>query len=250
MNKITALLCLIVLLFSACKKNLYNYSNDLQSEELEVEEVDFEYLTAKVKIVYQDGKNDLKGTTDIRIKKDSIIWFSASKVGIEGVRGIVTTDSLVILDKIKKTYSVYNFDELSELFQFNINYQLIQSAITGNLTFPYEKSNIQKLPEYFNYQQKEGKFLFDSYIGRKSMKVEKLVVKDMESQNTLQVVYENFQEIDEQILPFKVFSSFNYFNKTSGLNNKTIVNIVYNKASVVKKPLRFSFRIPQKYEKK
>jgi len=250
MNKITVLLCLLLLVFSACKKDLYTF-DDNASNEINVVETDFEYLTAKIKIDFQDGRKDLKASADLRIKKDSIIWFSVTPgLGIEASRGILTKDSLVIINKIDKVYSVLDFEELSERFKFEIDFHLVQSAILGNLIFPYENTRVSRLPDYFNYKQTKGKFLFDNFIGTSSNKIEKLLVKDLETQNTLQVIYKNFQEIDGQILPYQVFSSFNYFKASSATNKKTIVNIVYNKASIEKKPLRFPFRIPQKYEKK
>lgn len=248
MNKSAIYLCLSIFLFSACKKNIYTFDQTL--ENLEVNETDFEYLSAKVKIEYQDDIRDLRTSSNLLMKKDSIIWFTAIKGPVEVSRGIFTQDSVVILDKIKKTYSIYNYEELSQKIDFELDFSLIQSAVIGNLIFPYEKENVQTTEEYFNYKKREGRFVFDNYIGRESMKIEKVVVQDMETQHTLQVDYKNFQLVEEQVLPYEVFSTFNYFSKNTSTNKKTIVNITFNKVSIEKKPLRFSFRIPKKYERK
>ena len=248
MNKSAIYLCLSIFLFSACKKNIYTF--DQAVADLEVNETEFEYLSAKVKIDFQDDIRDFKTSSSLMMKKDSIIWFNAVKGPYEVSRGIFTQDSVVILDKLKKTYSIYNYKELSEKIDFELNFKLIQAAIIGNLIFPYEQENVESTEQFFNYKKREGRFVFDNYIGRKSMKIEKMVVQDMETQHTLQVDYKNFQLIEDQLLPYEVFATFNYFSKNTSSNKKTIVNITFNKASIEKKPLRFPFRIPQKYERK
>ncbi|MEL7144852.1 MAG: DUF4292 domain-containing protein [Bacteroidota bacterium] len=248
MNKSAIYLCLSILLFSACKKNIYTF--DQTVEDLQVNETDFEYLSAKVKIDYQDDLKDFKTTSSLMMRKDSIIWFNAVKGPLEVSRGIFTQDSVVILDKVKKTYVIYNYEELSEKIDFELNFKLIQAAVIGNLIFPFEKEKVATTEEFYNYKRRDGRFVFDNYIGRKSMKIEKMVVQDMDTQHTLQVDYKNFQLVDEQLLPYEVFSTFNYFSRNTSTNKKTIVNITFNKASIEKKPLRFSFRIPQKYERK
>ncbi|MEL6561427.1 MAG: DUF4292 domain-containing protein [Bacteroidota bacterium] len=249
MNKNTIYLCLMILVLSACKKNIYDFSQQ-EADELEIKEVEFEYLSAKMKVEYQDDKNDFKTSASLLMKKDSVIWFSMTKGPLEVSRGMFTKDSLVILDKVNKQYSVYNFEELSKEVDFELDFGLIQSAVLGNLIFPYDKENISRQGDYYDYKKRKGRFVIDNYIGTNSMKIEKLIVQDMETQHTLQVDYKNFQLVEEQLLPYEVFSTFNYFSKNTSTNKKTIVNITFNKVTIEKKPLRFSFRIPQRYERK
>ena len=192
MNKNTIYLCLMILVFSACKKNIYDFSQQ-EADELEIKEVEFEYLSAKMKVEYQDDKNDFKTSASLLMKKDSVIWFSMTKGPLEVSRGMFTKDSLVILDKVNKQYSVYNFEELSKEVDFELDFGLIQSAVLGNLIFPYDKENISRQGDYYDYKKRKGRFVIDNYIGTNSMKIEKLIVQDMETQHTLQVDYKNFQ---------------------------------------------------------
>ena len=239
----------MILVFSACKKNIYDFSQQ-EADELEIKEVEFEYLSAKMKVEYQDDKNDFKTSASLLMKKDSVIWFSMTKGPLEVSRGMFTIDSLVILDKVNKQYSVYNFEELSKEVDFELDFGLIQSAVLGNLIFPYDKENISETDLYYDYKKRDGRFVIDNFIGKNSMKIEKLVVQDMQTQHALQVDYKNFQQVEEQLLPYEVFSTFYYFSKNTSTNKKTIVNITFNKVTIEKKPLKFSFRIPQKYERR
>lgn len=242
-------MCLMIFVFSACKKNIYTFDPQAAAK-LVVKEVEFEYLSAKMKIDYQDDNNDFKTSANLMMKRDSIIWFSMVKGPLEVSRGIFTKDSLVILDKVNKKYSIYNFKELSKKVEFELNFDLIQSAVLGNLIFPYDKESISESGEFYDYKKRKGRFIIDNFIGKNSMKIEKLVIQDMETQHALQVDYKNFQLVDDQVLPYEVFSTFNYFSKNTSTNKKTIVNITFNKATIEKKPLKFSFRIPQRYERK
>jgi hypothetical protein len=72
---------------------------------------------------------------NIRMKKDSIIWLSVTGVGLEVARGIITPDSIVFMDKIHKDYFVFNYEQLSKQYNFDLNFALLQSVIIGNLPF-------------------------------------------------------------------------------------------------------------------
>ncbi len=246
MNKILILLTCCCLVFSACKRSVYSLDN--VDKDLKVTETEFDYLSAKVKIEYQDGLNDVDATTNIRMKNDSIIWFSMTPgLGIEASRGIITTDSIVILDKIKKTYSIYTFEEVSQILKIDLNFKLVQSAILGNLIFPYSEEEIKRSGKFFTYKQEVGRFMFDNFIGNESRKIEKLKITDQSNNNSLVVDYANFQIVDDQLLPYEVKAHFDYFEPNEGVNKYTVVDIVYNKAVIENKPLRFPFNIPQKY---
>ena len=67
---------------------------------VKVQEIAFDYLTAKSKFSLRSSTQDFENTNvNIRIKKDSLIWLSVTGVGFEVGRGLITPDSIVFLDK-------------------------------------------------------------------------------------------------------------------------------------------------------
>ena len=238
-------LLLFVLLFSSCNrsiKNLFDRNNNV----LEVNEVDFDYLSAKAKVAYQSEKN-LSLTANFRIRKDSVIWISLSPgLGIEAARILVAHDSIFVINKLDKTVELLDYASVSKDFVFDINSQLIQSVILGNLIFPYEREQVVRSDETFTYATRSGSYRFENFIGSLSKKLEKIEVRDNVTKNEVSVGYQNFQLVGDQIFPFKINAVLEYGGTTK--KEDTLVDIEFNKIEIEDKPLKFPFNIPQRYE--
>ena len=102
-------LFLLVISISSCKRGLFRPVLEGESATLEINEFDYDYLKAKAKFRYNDGKEDLKATANFRIKKDSLIWMSISaSLGIEAARVMINKDSMAIMDRLNKQYTRSN----------------------------------------------------------------------------------------------------------------------------------------------
>jgi hypothetical protein len=65
---------LLVLGLSSCNKRFSFFNSD--PSKLKIKNLDFEYLALRTKIKYKNDNKSQKATANIRIKKDSLIWFS------------------------------------------------------------------------------------------------------------------------------------------------------------------------------
>jgi hypothetical protein len=98
--------------------------------------IDFNTFSAKVKIEYQDKEGGDQGTANIRIAKDSIIWVQVTgPFGAEGFRLMVTPDSVVLMNKLKKTVQYRTIGYLQELTQIPFDFATLQDFIVGNPIF-------------------------------------------------------------------------------------------------------------------
>lgn len=238
---------LLVLILFGCNKKFSDILARVPGN-LVVNEADFEYLSTKAKIDFDGNNTNISGVANIRIKKDSIIWLSVSPgLGVEVGRVMIDKDSVRILDKINKEYRAFSFTELSKTLEIDVSYRLVESVLLGNLIYPYEKEKLVKAGESFTYFQQHGVFNFESFIGVKTRKLEKVQVADTLTGNTISVNYGDFQLVDEQIFPFKLMAKINYQKKDK---SATEVDIEYKQATIEKKPLKFPFNVPQRYEHK
>jgi hypothetical protein len=253
-NKLLPLAGLITLIvFVSCSKKLA-YFDFLERNKLDVQEISFDYFSTKTKINYVEGDNKINANANIRIRKDSIIWFSLTPaLGIEAARGIITKDSLTIVDRLNKVYFVYTYAALSEKYNFNINYELLESIMLGNPPRNiHENVKVVREADYAMVEQKEGDVTFDNYISTKTSKLEKLDIVDGPTSNTLNIAYSDFQVVDEfHIFPFQSLISLTYNKPGTAEAFKTQIEIEHNKADVEDgKKMKFPFNIPQKYERK
>jgi len=247
MNSRVGILILALAALTGCNKKLSGIF-DRNTTKLVVNDVRFDYLSSKAKIDYESDVQSVSGTANIRIKKDSIIWISLSPgLGIEAARVQVTEDSVVLLDKVNKAYYIYDFPSLSKKLKFDLNYHLVESVVLGNLIYPYDREKVVKNPKSFAYNQQHSQFYFENFIGVESMKLEKIQVTDTLTKNTISVNYADFQLVEEEIFPFLIDAVLSYSDKKT---SPVKVNIEYKQTAIEKKPLKFPFNIPQRYEHK
>ena len=246
MNKWIILSLVGLTLLSSCAKKagaIFSRNRD----KLEVVDPEFEYLSAKAKFKFKDKKKSVNATANFRMKKDSIIWISASMLGIEGARVLIDNSHVRIIDRLKKEYYEYTFEELSTLYDFDFNYQMIQSVILGNLIEPYKKQRVEKSDRYFFYTESKGVYLFENFIGAKSMKLEKVQVYDESSKNSISVNYSDFTLVDGEIFPNEISAVIDY---EAERKSNTEIKISYNKLVIEKGPISFPYSVPSRYEKK
>jgi hypothetical protein len=249
MNKLL-LFFTVLLLVSGCNSKFSKFGS--KRDKLNLNNLEYNNISLKSRIKYKDENRDLKATANIRIKRDSIIWFSLSPgLGIEAARGVVTKDSIVVLDKIHKEYQVLRISEMSEKFHFNFDLNLIESILIGNLIWPIENNDeIKKEDGYFKVKKTEGDLSILNYIGASSMKLEKLGAVSDSSANGLNIQYSEFQEINDKDVPSEILMQINYKSKRNRASKTSKVYIKHSRITLDKENMNFSFHIPSKYVEK
>lgn len=142
----------IAIALSACaKKNEIAKPQKLQSKspkylvkQLIENEQEFDYLFAKftARTNFDNKKLNFKGS--IRIKSDSIIWLSFTKLGgIELVRMVLTKDSLKFINKWDKEYYKGKLSDLTEIGGINVEFKVLEELFTGE-PFDFDPSGKYK----------------------------------------------------------------------------------------------------------
>jgi len=241
------LIFLSLIILQSCSKKISVFSKSYSAKDLTIENIDFDYLTIKSKIIFKETHKTTKAGALMRIKKDSVIWFNLTgALGVQGVRGIITKDSVKIINRVDKTYYLYDFEEVSKEFKFPIDFNLIQSMIVGDMPKPLDDSNsIRKNGERFVIKQDIEDIRIINYVNQQTMKLEEVNVTEKETDNSLKLLYKDFKNVNEQGLPFAIFISLLHHNEFGVI--ETQLNIAHIKAEASDKPLRFPFSIPKKY---
>lgn len=241
-----------LLLFTACSKKVVPpppTKTIIPSSALSIEEIDFEYLHGKARMVLKDGSKEQEVKTNIRIRKDSVIWMNFTVIGVQGGRALINQDSITIISNVKKEYYVFDFKELSKKLNVEINYQIIQSAMLGNLLMTKsENDSVEESGGTYLLKQTSGHVEILNFISAATNKIQKVELKENNTHNSVTINYANFQPLENKIFPYD--GTINVFYKAaSGLLNTTII-FEYNKAEVGDKELKFPFNIPKKYDRR
>ncbi|MBO0949620.1 DUF4292 domain-containing protein [Fibrella forsythiae] len=216
-----------------------------------VAEIDFTYLTAKSKLSFKNKTQDISNANlNLRVRKDSLIWISISKLGIEAVRALITRDSVEIMDKLERRYAVYDFPTLSRQFNFDMNFDLLQALIVGNLPLPKRPAQkIKKERDYLLLRQSAGKVLVENYIGENDRKLKRLMVTEQPTKNALRLDYEDFNMLNNFLFPYSSLVTLDYQSQADGQFYQTLIQIKHNKVELIDKDPGFPFSIPAKYQR-
>lgn len=250
----------LLLFLNSCSKKTLSFKDAAEAEDFSVDNVDFKYMTTSSKIRFSNDDKNLSATANIRLKKDSIIWVSVTPgFGIEAARGIITLDSVIFINRMNKEYAAFDFKELSKEFNFNINYNLLQSVILGNMPVPPDDDDlVKKESDYFLVKQQNGDITISNFVDARSLKLERISMLDRGKEevfgktrtrnNELVLTYSDFQQLEDQVFPFENFATLNY--QRNGEKRRTEIDIQHKKASISNEALRFPFSVPKKYVQK
>jgi hypothetical protein len=216
-----------------------------------VRNIEFEYFRSRSRVTYTDASNNHTATVDIRIRRDSLIWLSISKLGIEGARGLITPDSIFVLDRLNNQLQVYDFPSLSKKFNTPITFGFLQAAILGNLPETDAGDHGMKVAKENNFyllRQEHDSVVTDNFVGQDDLKLKRMVMVEKQTGNSLNLNYENFNALGNFLFPYSSTISLNYQSAEGIL--RTVVTIQHTKAEISDKDLQFPFVVPPKYERK
>lgn len=245
MNKLIYFALIFIVVLSSCNRNISAVFT--RKEKLEIIDPVFDYMSSKAKFKFDHDGKKVSATANFRVKKDSIIWISVSGFGLEAARIFINKDQVKVLDRLNKQYYEYTFNELSEEYNFDFNFKMIQSVLLGNLIDPYQNQKYQKTNKYFTYNEVQGNYKFQNFIGNTTLKLEKVSVVDETSKNTISVNYGDFVHVENQIFPNEISAVIDYASESKP---NTEISISYNKMEIESSPLKFPYSVPNKYEKK
>lgn len=98
--------------------------------------IDYKTFGAKVKFDYQGANDENHATAFIHMRKDSIIWISVTgPLNYEGVRLLITKDSVKIINYLDHTYQFKTVAYIQELIDVPLSFYDLQDLIVGNPVF-------------------------------------------------------------------------------------------------------------------
>lgn len=218
---------------------------DIKEEpKVTIEDLNFNYLKAKSKIVWKTAKDQDTYTVDIRMKRDSIIWVNISQSGFTGATGLFSKDLVQLYQKINGEYYRMSYDSLSVKMGFKVDYGILQSLIVGNQPFKRNNSRVIRENENIILKQQEGRINIDNMVGP-NRKLKKLLLNDVPTNNKMTMDFEEFTELNQVLFPFSSQINLDVKDKNN-VNVNTLITIKYSKVELLDTPLEFPFRVPQK----
>lgn len=249
-------LLLLILLTAACNtskkvagKKLKKRKPSFLLEELNQNRKTAEWLSTKALIQYKDDNQRIKITSNIRIRKDSVIWLNVKKLGIEAARIQITPDSIIILDRLNKTYLAKDFDYVGQQFSFpqaiadKLDFRALQDLFLGNpILIPVQKFESSISDGYYQlegqYEHIDAQYLIEG----QDYELASSYFVDHEDGKSIYFQFSDYRAIDNQ----REFSYFRNIDLTSPQTGLVEMALQLSKVEFdVPKTIRFE--IPSRY---
>ena len=256
MNKLTLLLALGLLLGSCARKAVPTASTVGPGTSVPVAEptvratnTTFTFLNAKGKAQINLKGNKQGANLALRMRRDSIIWVSASLAGIEGVRAVLTRDSVRVINRLEKTYFSGGYDYLSKLLNVPVSFAHMQALLLGDY-LPAPTGTTPTVATEEAGRQRVTYPLADVVIERllqSGGRVQQLRVSDAATKRNLTVDYTDFRPLEEQAaMPFAHATFIQAQQPEAGVATAAIN---YTKVNAGRERLAFPFSVPKGYKR-
>jgi len=202
----------------------------------------FKTLQSKLKITLnQDGKQQSHLVT-FRVKKDEILWISAT---FSVIRAKVTPEKVSFYNKLDNTYFEGDYKYLSDLLGTELDFQKVQNLLIGETLFDLKNDTYKSSVDNYSYvvEPKKNRELFDIFflIDPSHFKVKLQQISQLEELRHLEIGYVAYQEVDGQLLPERI--------KVNAVEaNEELVLSLEFKAVTLNDNLRFPFKIPSGFD--
>ncbi len=203
----------------------------------------FSTLSLKGKANLNVGGDENNVTMNIRIQKDKKIWVSVTGIaGIEGMRAVITPDSLLLLNRLEKTFTKKPFSYIYGFTNKQINFNLLQAIISGNTIsdFMTEKSALVQENGVWVLSGTNGDLTFRNVFNT-LLKVDETTLNDPKSAQALKVNYGEYTTINNSLFP----STLKISSMSGAKSIKIDIEFVKIESNV---PVEFPFSVPKNFK--
>lgn len=229
--------------------------------QMEESAIRFTTLSMNAEIAIKTGETNNSVSGMIRIKKDSLIWISARKMGFEIGRLMLSKDSVWVLDRINSRYFAGDYSYFRQQFNLEVDYNLVESMLLANPLANWSAEPVKVecddpswcsilYPERYRINQgsdlvarPEGSTVMEEHItlsksnGR--ILTHRIGVKG--EQRSIAASYEKFTTVHKQLFPSLTRLEIDNRGATTTLIFKA-------DTPAMNEPETFPFKIPESYQ--
>ncbi len=168
-------------------------------------QADFETLSGRVKIEYENGDSSQGVTVSFRMQKDKIIWISAP-LGI--LKAHITPEKVSFYNKLENEFFEGDFRYLSNILGVELDFEKLQNVLLGYAILDMRKEKYGSAVVNAEYQLKQKQpdtFLTALFhLEPKNFRISEQRLEQPFEDRILQMKY-NYQEIEKAVVPNQVY---------------------------------------------
>lgn len=178
-----------------------------QSYAIPIANNSWNHISARYDVNIDLGQMPLAGAFTIRMKRDSILWFSANAavLGIQIAKGVITQDTAKILDMYNKKYYRIPTTQLSDLLGTPLDLKQLQALFLGHAlvdsgTLKFAKDGY----ESFESPIGESEFSILTVLNSTQTIEKSLIASPTNPKTTCTIGNANFEKRENTNLPTRI----------------------------------------------
>lgn len=201
----------------------------------------FNTLQCKLKIELFQNSKVQSNTVTLRMDRGKTIWINAF---LNMIRIKITPDRVQMYNKIDKTYFDGDFSLIKQLLGIDLDFSNLENLLLGDTFFKHNSSSLNQVKDNSGYTLKPYKLdptLNVLYrINPFYFKMKTQEISHLKEEIHLKVNYDDFQEINQQLIPSKMAITINE------KQNNTFIKLNLKSVSL-NQSIRFPFKLPKGY---
>ncbi|MEL6275022.1 MAG: DUF4292 domain-containing protein, partial [Bacteroidota bacterium] len=157
-------------------------------------QVNTNWLDARASIKLDSRDFNVGGTAFIRLEKDKRLWVSVKKFGFEAARALVTPDSFFILNRLQNEYTAEPLSYIAEKYKMPARFDLLQQVVLGNPIFMDRQLDVETKEGSYHLYGQNNRWKSDYWLGQSTYYLERMRLKEVPEDRTLQVFYDDFKD--------------------------------------------------------
>ncbi|HUH32639.1 MAG TPA: DUF4292 domain-containing protein [Daejeonella sp.] len=199
-------------------------------------------LSIKAKADLSINENDNNVSMNIRIRKGEAIWVSVTAIaGLEVARALITPDSIKVLNWLESTYIKKPFNYIYNFTNNQVDFNTIEEIFAGNpLRQALSGQSDFNLDGSHAILEGTLKSLAYSIRFNEQDKVIQSSLTDEAAAQNLRVHYDDFVELEQQLIPRQVNI------ESVGERKNIVINLKYSRIEL-NHTLEMPFKVSKKF---
>ncbi|MFT6338258.1 MAG: hypothetical protein ACJATI_005030 [Halioglobus sp.] len=157
---------------------------------------DFEWYACVTGITLDTPDEGVSGKSYIRMRKDSIIWASVKKIGIEAVRTLITPKTYIAANRIDHTYQKGSTEEVFAKMGLSLDFMDMQQAIFGNIIMPDSNAiSIEKVGEHYVVKATDQDLQLKYWVNAYDLELDKVKMVDYRGKE-INIDYDDYRTVE------------------------------------------------------
>ena len=215
----------------ASQEVLKNKSSNFLIKELTEQYIEYDWFVGKARMNGSRDGQSLTFTGNVRIKRDSIIWMSLSKIGFEGFRILIRPDSVFVLSRLERLYIAEGLEDFARKYDINADFGTLQGLFTGEVPYLKDRkfnAEVDSAQYYIHSKTRDPKLEY--WLHGSRYFVEKIIAKDRIA-GSVWAEFSDYQNFEDK--QFSYYRDLLFETSDGEKNTLTIkwLDITFNEAA-------------------